>query len=283
MNYTTAKYSVAIELTRPLSDVFDHLIDLSKWWPEEFEGESLQPGSEFVLKTGDGHYSKNKVIKFVPNQKLTWQTTESRRKSDGFDWTGTKMIFELSKRGDHTFLEFTYDGVVLEEEADRLVQICDITLKELFYNFINKSFTVAITVPNSPQEVFNRITDDVAKWWGGPDLTGSTQKLNNEFIIHHPGAHYSKQQLVEVTPNEKLVWLVTESTLDWLKKDKQEWKNTKMIFELTTKDDKTMLHFTHEGLVPEKECYALCHDGWNTVIKDYLFHLLTENKSYFLI
>jgi uncharacterized protein YndB with AHSA1/START domain len=145
----------------------------------------------------------------------------------------------------------------------------------------NKNFTATIEVSKPPQDVFNRITNDVAKWWGGPDLTGNTQKLNDEFIIHHPGAHYSRQKITELSPNEKLVWVVTESTLDWLQKDQQEWTNTRMIFELSTKGDNTVLHFTHQGLVPEKECYLMCQEGWNTVIKDYLFHLITENKSHF--
>jgi hypothetical protein len=83
--------------------------------------------------------------------------------------------------------------------------------------------------------------------------------------------------LVEVIPNKKVVWLVTESTLNWLQ-DKQEWTNTRMIFDLTTNGDKTLLHFTHEGLVPEKECYARCVQGWDMVIKDWLFNYITTGK-----
>src|SRR6185369_8285138 len=120
----------------------------------------------------------------------------------------------------------------------------------------NKNFKATIEVSRSPQEVFTCITNDVAKWWGGKDLEGSSKKLNDEFIIHHPGAHYSKQKLVEVVPGKKITWLVTDSTLHWLKKDQHEWANTKMIFEIVAKGDKTVLHFEHEGLVPGKECYA---------------------------
>ena len=145
----------------------------------------------------------------------------------------------------------------------------------------NKNFTVTIEVAKSPQHVFNRITNDVAKWWGGQDLAGNSKKLNDEFVIHHPGTHYSKQKLVEIIPNEKIVWLVTESTLDWLQQDKHEWENTRMMFEIEANGNKTVLHFTHEGLVPEKECYLLCHEGWNTVIKNYLFYLITEDKPHF--
>ncbi|HWZ15570.1 MAG TPA: SRPBCC domain-containing protein [Mucilaginibacter sp.] len=135
-NYKPAKYTVGIELAKSPNDVFDYLIDLSKWWPEEFEGESIKLNSEFVFRTGDSHYSKNKVVEFVPNDKVAWITTESMRKTDNHDWTGTKFIFELTPKGNRTQLKFTYDGVVLEHESDRLVQICDMTIKEIFYNFI---------------------------------------------------------------------------------------------------------------------------------------------------
>ncbi|HEV8283172.1 MAG TPA: SRPBCC domain-containing protein [Chitinophagaceae bacterium] len=141
-----------------------------------------------------------------------------------------------------------------------------------------KNFTATIELAKSSQDVFKAITDDVAKWWGGKDLEGNSTRLNDEFVIHHRGAHYSKQKLVEVIPDKKVVWLVTESELSWLEKDKHEWTDTKMIFEITTKGDKTLLHFTHEGLVPEKECYAMCEQGWNMVIKEWLFNFMTNGK-----
>ena len=132
-------YSVTIEVSKSPKEAFRHIIELSKWWPEEFVGESIKLNSEFVLRTGDTHYSKNKVVEFVPGKKVAWLTTESIRKTDNFDWTGTKFIFELTPKGGNTLIKFTYDGVVLENESDRLVQICDMTLKEWLFNFINKS------------------------------------------------------------------------------------------------------------------------------------------------
>ena len=145
----------------------------------------------------------------------------------------------------------------------------------------SKNFTTTIEVEESPADVFRSITSDVSKWWGGKDLKGNSTKLHDEFVINHPGAHYSNQKLVEVIPDRKVVWLVTESTLHWLQKDKHEWKNTKMIFDITRKGDRTILHFTHEGLVPEKECYSLCHEGWNMVIKDYLFNYISKGEAHF--
>ena len=270
------KYTTAIEVSKSPRDVFDHLVELSKWWPEEYVGEKIKLGTEFIFRIGDEHFSKNKVIELEPNKKLAWLATESFRKTDGFDWSGTKMIVELSPRGDNTVITFTYDGVVLENEQDRLAEICDFCIKDKLYNFI-ESFSATIEVAKSPQEVFHCITD-VTNWWS-KDFEGSSTNLNDEFIIHHPGQHYSNQKLVEVVPNKKIVWLVTESMLYWLQTDKQEWTNTKMIFEIATAGDKTVLHFTHEGLAPEKECYPTCKKGWTMIIKNWLFHFITYGKQ----
>ena len=88
------------------------------------------------MSTGETHYSKNKVVEFVPNKKVVWLTTESIRRTDNFDWTGTKMIIELTPKGNNTLIEYIYDGVVLENEIDRLKQICDMVIKESLYNFL---------------------------------------------------------------------------------------------------------------------------------------------------
>lgn len=137
--YRSIVYSVQISVQKDPDVVFKDLIDLAQWWPEDFRGEPVNKDSEFVFTTGDGHYSTNKVIEFIPGKKVAWQTTASLRKSDNYDWSGTKFIFDLAPAGDATMLKFTYDGVVLEHETEKLAHICDLTLKEMFYNHINKS------------------------------------------------------------------------------------------------------------------------------------------------
>ena len=52
-NCKQERYSVEIELAKSPDVIFDHLIDLSEWWPEEFEGESIKLDSEFIFRTGD--------------------------------------------------------------------------------------------------------------------------------------------------------------------------------------------------------------------------------------
>lgn len=144
----------------------------------------------------------------------------------------------------------------------------------------DQSYTVVIEVPTSPHHVFECIRD-VRKWWGGKDLEGSTSRLNDEFTITHGDAHYSKQKMIEFVPDQRIVWLIPEARLGWLKGDKNEWTNTRLVFEIVGKGDKTVLHFTHEGLVPTQECYQRCSDGWNTVIKEYLFKFIFEGTPHF--
>src|ERR1700748_2490240 len=115
-------YTVSIEVESTPKDVFNHLVQLSKWWPEEYVGEhgaEIHLGSTFIFKTGDGHFSKNRVIELETDKKLAWLTMESYRKSDNFDWSGTKMIISLSSRDGDTKITFSYDGVVPEKQEQR--------------------------------------------------------------------------------------------------------------------------------------------------------------------
>jgi hypothetical protein len=135
-------YSTTIEVPLSPKDVFSHLIhDVRKWWPEDVEGETAKLGDEFIFRSGDSHFSRNKVIELVADQRVVWLVTESIRKTDNFEWTGTKMIYEITPSGDNSLIQYTYDGPVREDEYDRLVQICDLVIKEMLYDFIVKGKT----------------------------------------------------------------------------------------------------------------------------------------------
>jgi hypothetical protein len=141
----------------------------------------------------------------------------------------------------------------------------------------DESFRASTEVAKSPKDVFNSLKE-VSKWWSR-DYEGSSAKLNDEFVISHSDQHYSRQKLIEVIPFKKIVWYVTESKLNWLKNDQNEWTDTRMVFEITTEGKKTLLHFTHEGLIPEKECYERCAQGWTMVIKEQLYNFIASGKT----
>lgn len=140
----------------------------------------------------------------------------------------------------------------------------------------DKSYTTSFLVDQSPEEVFNAVTN-VRGWWS-EDITGGTAKQDDEFEFEVKGVHHSKQKLVEVVPNKRVVWLVTEATMTFLK-DQHEWEGTKVVFDITEEDGKTKLTFTHEGLVPHIECYKFCMPAWDQYINGSLQKLITGGKG----
>jgi len=137
-------------------------------------------------------------------------------------------------------------------------------------------YTTTILVDQTPKEVFNAI-NNVRGWWQG-EIEGSTDKLNDEFTYRMAEFHFSKQKLIEVIPDKKVVWLVTESRLNFIKK-KSEWTGTKISFEISKEQNKTQVYFTHMGLVPEIECYGGCSSAWSQLIEQSLFSLITTGKG----
>ena len=141
-----------------------------------------------------------------------------------------------------------------------------------------QNYTTAFTVEKTPKEVFAAI-NNVRGWWTGePGIEGSTNKLGDEFTYRYTPHHFSKQKITEFIPGKKIVWLVVESSINFVK-DKSEWKGTKITFEIAKKGDKTELRFTHVGLVPDIECYGACSNAWGSYIKSSLRGLISKGKG----
>ena len=139
-----------------------------------------------------------------------------------------------------------------------------------------QDFNANFQVDQAPKEVFDAI-NNVRGWWS-EEIEGATQKLNDEFSYHYKDVHICKMKLEEVVPNKKVVWRVLNNYFNFTK-DKSEWTGTKIIFDISEKNGKTQLHFTHEGLTPEYECYEACYDGWSNYIKKSLYNLVTTGKG----
>ena len=137
----------------------------------------------------------------------------------------------------------------------------------------DSSFTLSIELKQSSETVFGHIIR-VPEWWT-KDFEGSCARLFDEFVICHPGQHYSKQRVIELIPGEKIVWQFIDSELNWLE-NKAEWTDTKMIFEISKHGNNTLLQFTHEGLIPTKQCYERVAHGWSIVITQGLYNYITQ-------
>jgi hypothetical protein len=142
----------------------------------------------------------------------------------------------------------------------------------------NKNFSISIVVDQTPEETFNVILN-VRAWWSGlfdESFEGNSDKLGDEFnFLAGGGVHSTRQKLVELVPNKKVVWLVTESNLSFVDTT-DEWTGTKISFELFAEGDGTRIVFTHIGLVPEFECYDSCAPAWTQYVKQQLANALIQ-------
>ena len=139
-----------------------------------------------------------------------------------------------------------------------------------------QDFTTAIIVPQTAKEAFDAV-NNVYGWWT-ENMEGNSKQLNDEFTVTFGDVHVSTQKITEFIPGKKVVWLITKSRLNFIK-DKQEWTNTKISFEISTENDKTKVHFTHIGLVPEIECFDACSNAWSQYIQGSLLSLITTGKG----
>ena len=140
----------------------------------------------------------------------------------------------------------------------------------------NKNFSITFTLSQPGNAVFLAI-NNVPAWWS-ENFKGHSKKAGDEFEVRFGDVHYSRQKLIEVVPGRKVVWLVTDSHLNFLKK-KDEWTGTTISFEIVEQGSQTELHVTHFGLVPEIECFKDCSKGWNHYLRNSLVPLITTGSG----
>ena len=131
----------------------------------------------------------------------------------------------------------------------------------------NQNFTTTIVVEQSAQEVYNAVNNPRA-WWSA-EIEGITDELHAEWNYHFADNHKTKLKVIELIPNEKVVWLVLGNYFKNAK-DQTEWVGNKMVFEISKHDDKTQLTFTQIGLVPSYDCYKNCDWAWTGFVQQSL-------------
>jgi hypothetical protein len=140
----------------------------------------------------------------------------------------------------------------------------------------NHSFTTTFLIDQTPEQVFNAI-NNVRGWWSG-EIVGDTGKLGAEFSYRYKDVHRSKQKVTEFIPGRKVVWQVSDSQLSFVK-EKSEWNDTEIVFEISEKEGKAEVRFTHQGLVPQYECFGSCSNAWGTLIHGNLRKLIATGQG----
>lgn len=143
-------------------------------------------------------------------------------------------------------------------------------------NMESKSYTSTILVDKPAHDAFAAI-QNFRGWWS-EEIEGNTDKIGETFFYHYKDVHLCKIKLIEMQEDKRLVYQVVDNEFNFTK-DKTEWINTKLVFELKSENSNTKIIFTHEGLLPEYECYAVCNDAWTSYIQGSLKNFIETGKG----
>lgn len=142
--------------------------------------------------------------------------------------------------------------------------------------------TRTLVVPRTPQEVYDAIRR-INAWWT-VSAEGNADQLGDHFTVAFSdpvsGAlvHRTVQRITEAAPGKRLAWRVTECHMPWLK-DKEEWKGTTMVFDITPDAEGARIHFKHIGLTPAVECFEPCERGWAYFLIESLQQLIVTGAG----
>ncbi len=296
-----ANYTTTFSVDQTPKEAFAAINNVRGWWSEEIDGDTDTLGAEFKYHYMDVHRATFKITELVSDKKVVWHVLDNyfNFTKDKHEWVGTDIVFEIVQNGDKTDIQFTHNGLVPDYECyDVCANAWGSYITSSLRNLIttgkgqpnpieevvnqarqmsDQNYTTSFTVDQSPEEVF-AVVNNVRGWWTG-EIEGSSDQVGDEFTYRYQDIHYSKQKLTEVVPGKKVVWHVLDSYLNFIE-DKTEWTGTDIVFEITRKNDRTELRFTHIGLFPAVECYGACTDAWGRYINHSLFTFITQGEGH---
>jgi hypothetical protein len=107
-------YTAAFSVNESPKEVYEAINNVRAWWDGQIEGSTDKVGGVFTYRYGDFHRSRQKVTELTPGKKVVWEVIEGGPKfvKDKSEWKGTKVIFEISRKGNKTEVRFTHQGLI---------------------------------------------------------------------------------------------------------------------------------------------------------------------------
>jgi len=131
---TTSDFTTTLVVDQTPNEVFNAINNIRGWWSEEIEGGTEKINDEFLYHYEDVHRSKMRLIEVIPGKKVVWLVLENYFKftEDKKEWTGNKIIFDISEKDNKTEMRFTQEGLTTEYEC---FEVC----RDAWTNYIQTS------------------------------------------------------------------------------------------------------------------------------------------------
>jgi hypothetical protein len=120
-----------------------------------------------------------------------------------------------------------------------------------------QDYSASITA-NITAEVAAERINRVADWWTA-GFTGAAGKVGDAFTVRF-GETFVEFAVEELVPARRIVWRVTDCNLHFVE-DRQGWKDTRVVFDISSDGAATKVTMTHAGLIPGVAWYDVCRKG----------------------
>jgi hypothetical protein len=116
---TEPSFATTFEVDATPQAAFAAITDVRGWWSEDIVGATDVLGAEFDYRYKDVHSCRIRVTELVPGERVAWLILENRFSftEDKTEWTGTRVIFDIARKGDRTELRLTHQGLVPSYEC----------------------------------------------------------------------------------------------------------------------------------------------------------------------
>jgi hypothetical protein len=137
---TTTDFTTTIVVDQTPEEVFKAINNVRGWWSENIEGGTEKLNDEFTYLVRDLHKCTMKLIEVIPGKKVVWLVLDNYFSftEDKTEWIGTKIEFDVTKKGNKTQVHFIHWGLVPAYEC---YNICF----EAWSGYINNSLRNLIT------------------------------------------------------------------------------------------------------------------------------------------
>ena len=136
----TQDYQCSITTKIAPKETFNKISQISKWWSTNFEGESSKPGDVFTVRFKSGDRYTIKIGEMIPDKKIIWNVIDSDQTwhADRDEWTGTKIVWEISPEKSGSRATMTHIGLVSEFECyDQCKMGWDWLMKESLSKYLD--------------------------------------------------------------------------------------------------------------------------------------------------
>jgi len=147
-------FTTTITVAQTPEAVFAAINNPRGWWSESIEGNTDRLSATFHYHFKDVHRCDIKITELTPGKRVAWHVVDNYFSftDDKSEWTGTDIIFDISRVGGKTELRFTHLGLVPEYE-------CYDACSEGWSSYVGGSLRSLITTGKGRPNVGEATTD----------------------------------------------------------------------------------------------------------------------------